>query len=84
MSLTLEMIPPAGAIASQPYQGNDTTTPSRSLCGVATLATPCSWPTEVTVRFMPSGSRNSVRTNSSQLRPVAAGMISPAAMNMMF
>ncbi len=71
-------------MASQPYQGNDTTTPSRSLCGVATFDTPSSWLTEVTVRLIPSGSRNSVRTNSSQLRPVAAGMISPAAMNMMF
>lgn len=84
MSDTLEMIPPAAAMASQLYHSMGITPPVVFLWGVATFSMEDRAVMDVTDRLMPRGSRIRVSTNSSHGTPAPAATTSPAVMNMRF
>lgn len=84
MSSTLELTEPAGPTFPASRQRTGRTVPSISACGTATFVCPSSARIVVLLRDIPSGAKIRARTNSSQLRPVTAGMTSPAARYMRF
>ena len=80
MSLTFETMPPAGPVLSIESRGTTCSFPFSTACGVATSGVELRKATPVPLSVMPSGVRMRSLMKSSQLCPVTAGTISPAAM----
>ena len=84
ISITFELIEPAGPTLSTLRQAIARNLPEKRSCGVATSPPGGSWTTLVLEAVMPSGVKMRRRMKSSQVCPVTAGTICPAARNMMF
>ncbi len=84
MSRAEELIEPAGAMLSTLSWGMGTIASPARPWGVATFSAATSSAKVVLLRFIPRGLKKRCAMNSSQLRPVTTGTISPAVRNIRF
>ena len=84
MSLTLELIEPAGPIVSMTLNGTSTAVLSLSVYGVAKSPPFCDSLTAKLLFFIPIGSRIRVRITSSHDVPATSALRWPAVRNIRF